>query len=109
MHVVYRESHGLEETETPFDVGQDPADLVVLSFSDSDLGAFTAGYERMLKMGNTAHPTVRLANIIALKHPISVDIAAVTTRSQARAQAAQAPPTPPVRQASLDGSRWWDG
>jgi cobaltochelatase CobN len=42
MHVVFRESHGLEETETPFDVGQDPADLVVLSFSDSDLGAFTA-------------------------------------------------------------------
>jgi cobaltochelatase CobN len=46
MHVVFRESHGLEETETPFDLGQDPADLVV-SFSDSDLGAFTAGYERM--------------------------------------------------------------
>ena len=40
MHVVFRESHGLEETETPFDMGQDPADLVVLSFSDSDLGAF---------------------------------------------------------------------
>ncbi|MES2541848.1 MAG: cobaltochelatase subunit CobN [Pseudomonadota bacterium] len=73
MHVVFRESHGLEETETPFDVGQDPADLVVLSFSDSDLGAFTAGYERMRRVGNTAHPTVRLANIIALKHPISVD------------------------------------
>jgi cobaltochelatase CobN len=73
MHVVFRESHGLEETETPFDVGQDPADLVVLSFSDSDLGAFTAGYERMRRMGNTAQPTVRLANIIALKHPVSVD------------------------------------
>ena len=40
MHVVFRESHGLEETDTPFDPGQSPADLVVLSFSDSDLGAF---------------------------------------------------------------------
>ena len=40
MHVVFRESHGLEETETPTDLGQTPADLVVLSFSDSDLGAF---------------------------------------------------------------------
>ncbi|KAF0115565.1 MAG: cobaltochelatase CobN [Rhodobacteraceae bacterium] len=71
MHVVFRESHGLEETETPFDVGQDPAEMVVLSFSDSDLGAFTAGYERMRKGGG--HPSVRLANIIALKHPVSVD------------------------------------
>ena len=38
MHVVFRESHGLEDTGTPVDLGQDPADLVVLSFSDSDLG-----------------------------------------------------------------------
>ena len=46
MHVVFRESHGLEETETPTDLGQTPADLVVLSFSDSDLGAFAEGWRR---------------------------------------------------------------
>ena len=34
MHVTFRESHGLEETDTPFDLGQDPADLVVLSYSE---------------------------------------------------------------------------
>ena len=85
MHVVFRESHGLEETETPFDPGQDPADLVVLSFSDSDLGAFTAGYERASKVGSSAHPTLRLANIIALKHPVSVDTYVERTLSQAKA------------------------
>lgn len=85
MHVVFRESHGLEETEAPFDLGQDPADLVVLSFSDSDLGAFTAGYERMRRVGNIAHPTVRLANIIALKHPVSVDTYADRTLLGAKA------------------------
>jgi cobaltochelatase CobN len=84
MHVVFRESHGLEETETPFDLGQDPADLVVLSFSDSDLGAFTAGYERASKSG-AGHPTVRLANIIALKHPVSVDTYAEQTLCGAKA------------------------
>jgi cobaltochelatase CobN len=84
MHVVFRESHGLEETETPFDPGQDPADLVVLSFSDSDLGAFIAGYERAQKLG-TGHPTVRLANIIALKHPVSVDTYVEKTLSSAKA------------------------
>jgi cobaltochelatase CobN len=69
MHVVFRESHGLEDTETPFDLGQTPADLVVLSFSDSDLGAFAAGWHRAA--GKL--PTVRLANLVALKHPMSVD------------------------------------
>lgn len=72
MHVVFRESHGLEETETPTDLGQTPADLVVLSFSDSDLGAFGAAWHR----GGGAKgklPTLRLANLVGLKHPLSVD------------------------------------
>lgn len=69
MHVVYRESHGLEETDTPFDLGQTPAELVVMSFSDSDLGAFAAGWQR----GRASLPTLRLANLVALRHPLSVD------------------------------------
>ncbi len=69
MHVIFRESHGLEETDTPFDLGQDPAELVVLSYSDSDLGAFQAGWHR----ANGALPTCRLANIVALRHPVSID------------------------------------
>ena len=47
MHVLFVERHGLEETEIPIDLDQSPADLVVLSFSDSDLGAF----ERRLAPG----------------------------------------------------------
>ena len=94
MHVVFRESHGLEETETPFDLGQDPADLVVLSFSDSDLGAFAAGYDRMRRVGNLptrpgedvgVSPTLRIANLIALKHPVSVDTYAERTLTGAKA------------------------
>lgn len=69
MHVVFRENHGLEETETPTDLGQSPADLVVLSFSDSDLGVFSAAWHG----GKDKLPTLRLANIAALKHPLSVD------------------------------------
>ena len=69
MHVIFRESHGLEESEAPRDLGQSPADLVVMSFSDSDLGAFAAGWHR----ANGKLPTLRLANLSALKHPLSVD------------------------------------
>ncbi len=72
MHVVFRESHGLEDTGTPVDLGQDPADLVVLSFSDSDLGAFAAAWHRGGGPAG-ALPTLRLASLAALQHPLSVD------------------------------------
>lgn len=81
MHIVFRESHGLEETETPVDLGQDPADLVVLSFSDSDLGAFAAGWHRSKGM----LPSLRLANLVALRHPLSVDTYVERTLSNAKA------------------------
>ena len=84
MHVIFRESHGLEESDVPTDLGQDPADLVVLSFSDSDLGAFAAGWHRARRMGNGAHPTLRLANLVALRHPLSVDTYVERTLSGAK-------------------------
>ena len=76
MHVVFRESRGLEETATPRDIGQDPADLVVLSFSDSDLAAFAAGWRR----GRTSLPSLRLANLAELRHPLSIDTYLERTR-----------------------------
>ena len=72
MHVIFRESHGLDEADTPMDLGQSPADLVVLSFSDSDLGAFAKGWHRG-DGPNGGLPSLRLANLVALKHPLSVD------------------------------------
>ncbi|MEW6147205.1 MAG: cobaltochelatase subunit CobN, partial [Pseudomonadota bacterium] len=80
MHVVFRESRGLEETATPRDIGQDPADLVVLSYSDSDLAAFAAGWRR----GRNSLPSLRLANLAELRHPLSVDTYVERTLSHAR-------------------------
>ena len=80
MHVVFRESHGLEESDTPQDLAQTPADLVVLSFSDSDLGAFAAGWHR----ADGKLPPLRLANLVALKHPLSVDVYAEQTLDGAK-------------------------
>src|SRR6266700_4926009 len=80
MHIVFRESHGLEETATPVDLGQDPADLVVLSFSDSDLAAFASGWRR----GREGLPSLRLANLTELRHPLSVDTYVERTLSRVR-------------------------
>ena len=83
MHVIFRESHGLEEAETPTDLRQDAADLAVLSLSDSDLGAFAEGWHRGGGQEGLL-PSLRLANIAALKHPLSVDTYVEQTLSGAR-------------------------
>ena len=80
MHVVFRESHGLEETAVPVDLAQDTADLLMLSFSDSDLAAFAAGWRR----ARAGLPNLRLANLASLKHPLSVDTYLDRTLSHAR-------------------------
>ncbi|MBU6398494.1 MAG: hypothetical protein KJS74_09990, partial [Rhodospirillales bacterium] len=73
MHIVFRESHGLEEAETPHDLCQDPAEIVVLSFSDSDLNGFAAAWQGAKARG-IKPPSLRLANLAMLRHPVSVDV-----------------------------------
>jgi cobaltochelatase CobN len=82
MHVIFRETHGMEENAVPQDLGQQPADLVVLSFSDSDLGAFAAAWHGA---ADVDMPTLRLANLSALMHPLSVDTYVERTLSGAKA------------------------
>jgi cobaltochelatase CobN len=81
MHVIFREGRGLEDTEVATDLGQSPAPMVALSFSDSDLGAFAAGWHD----AHGALPDLRLANLAALKHPLSVDTYVERTLGEARA------------------------
>ena len=84
MHIVFRESHGLEEAETPQDLGQSPGEIAVLSFSDSDLGAFAAGW-RGARARGLRLPSLRLANLARLRHPVSVDVYLEQTLSTAKA------------------------
>jgi cobaltochelatase CobN len=80
VHLVFRESHGLEEQAVPQDLGQCPGDVVVLSFSDSDLSAFAAGW----RAGGFPW-SQRLANLAALVHPLSVDTYVEQTLVHAKA------------------------
>src|SRR6267378_7890084 len=80
MHILLRERHGLEETAAAEDLGQAAADLVMLSFSDSDLGAFAAAW----RSGRATLPSLRLANLRRLAHPLSVDLYIQNTLSGAR-------------------------
>ena len=85
MHIVYREKRGLEESETPIDLDQSPADIIVLSFSDSDLTAFSEGWKRAYKHSKGEFPSLRLANLQTLKHPLSIDTYIEKTLSKSKA------------------------
>src|SRR6202140_2649911 len=80
MHILLRERHGFEETAAAEDLGQAPADLVVLSFSDSDLSAFAAAW----RAGRETLPSLPPPNLRRLAHPLSVDLYIQKTLSGAR-------------------------
>jgi cobaltochelatase CobN len=69
MHLLVRDTASLDESEQAQDLGQSPADIVVLSFSDADLGALSAAWQ-----AEGTHPSLRLASLSRLRHPMSVDL-----------------------------------
>ena len=72
MHVPRIEVRSLDETVEAVDLGQTPADVVFLSFSDSDLNALARAYEAGSEPRPT--PTLRIASLAALRHPFSIDL-----------------------------------
>jgi cobaltochelatase CobN len=70
MHLLTTSSTNLDEIVEAVDLGQTPGDIAVLSFADSDLAALAAAWET-----ERAHlPSVRLAHLRDLRHPMSVDL-----------------------------------
>src|SRR5215472_9614881 len=70
MHIPRIEVRSLDETAEAVDLGQTPAEMVFLSFSDSDLNALARAYASL----PPPKPTLRLANLASLRHPYSVDL-----------------------------------
>jgi cobaltochelatase CobN len=70
MHLLTTTSTSFDDIVEPVDLGRAPGDVVVLSFADSDLAALAAAWaaERDLL------PSVRLAHLRDLRHPMSVDL-----------------------------------
>jgi len=79
MHLLIRETHTLDADEAAYDLGQTAADIVVLSFSDADLGALAGAWQAMPNA-----PGLRLASLGRLRHPMSVDLYAEEVLAHAR-------------------------
>ncbi|HEX4507784.1 MAG TPA: cobaltochelatase subunit CobN [Alphaproteobacteria bacterium] len=70
MHMLRVETRSIDGTAEAVDLDQTPADIVALSFTDTDLSVLAAAWEA----NRDTLPSLRLANLSALRHPFSVDL-----------------------------------
>ncbi|MGE4373268.1 MAG: cobaltochelatase subunit CobN [Xanthobacter sp.] len=92
MHLLPVSTISLDEGDAATDLAQPPGDVVALSFADSDLSALALAQTRLQSQaGSTdgptagpAFPSLRLASLKKLRHPLSVDFYAEKTLAHAR-------------------------
>src|SRR5229473_6844794 len=70
MHLLSTSSTSRDDIVEPVDLGQPPGDIAILSFADSDLAALAAAWQAE----RTVLPSLRLAHLRDLRHPMSVDL-----------------------------------
>ena len=70
MHLLAATAGIISDGSEATDLGQTPGEIVFLSAADTELAALAAAQGRA---GKNA-PTLRLANFLQLKHPMSVDV-----------------------------------
>lgn len=73
MHLLAAKPGGFVDDEGIIDLGQTPAQLVILAAADSILGALGSALDE-LSAGNVALPSVRLANWMQLVKPAAYDL-----------------------------------
>ncbi|MGH6984799.1 MAG: cobaltochelatase subunit CobN, partial [Stellaceae bacterium] len=70
MHLLTTTSTSLDDIVEAVDLAQPPGDIAVLSFADTDLTGLAAAWATE----RDALPSVRLAHLRELRHPMSVDL-----------------------------------
>ena len=69
MHLLVATPGAIEDGADPIDPGQTPAEVVVITAADTELAALS---EARASMDDP--PTLRLMNLMHLRHPMSVDL-----------------------------------
>ncbi|UZW57592.1 cobaltochelatase subunit CobN [Sphingobium sp. JS3065] len=70
MHLLTATPGAVSNGDEAIDLGQSPGDIVLLTVADSELACFASAAAALGEAG----PTIRLANLLQLKHPYSVDL-----------------------------------
>ena len=82
MHLLVTQSGTIDDGAEPRDLGQTPGDIVVLSHADSELTLLANAHRALRDIGPA--PSLRLVNLLQLKHHFSVDLYAEKTLAGAR-------------------------
>ncbi len=69
MHLLAATPGAISDGTEPVDLGQTPADVIIISAADTELAALSDARSEM-----PDPPTLRLANMMHLQHPMSVDL-----------------------------------
>ena len=69
MHLLAATPGSIDDGKEPVDLGQTPADVVIISAADTELAALSDARAQI-----DAPPTLRLASMMHLMHPMSVDL-----------------------------------
>ena len=77
MHILASQARRIEDGGDAVDLQQTPADILFLSAADTELGSFAAAHGAL----EDGKPELRLASLMALAHPYSVDLYAEQTLS----------------------------
>ncbi len=70
MHLLATRPGAIVDGEEAVDLAQSPGDIVVLSAADTEIACLAAAQSRLPPEA----PTLRLANLLRLGHPLSVDL-----------------------------------
>ncbi|CEF54813.1 cobaltochelatase subunit CobN [Acetobacter ghanensis] len=84
MHLLVRENRTLDEQDSAEDLGLPGADIVVLSFTESDLLGLRHAEQQMRAEGVLNLPSVQVTGLARLRHPMSIDLYVESTLQEAR-------------------------
>ncbi len=79
MHLLAATPGAIDDGTEPVDLGQTPADLVFISAADTELAALSEARAEM-----SDPPSLRLASLMHLRHPMSVDLHIETCAANSR-------------------------
>jgi len=80
MHLLLAQPGEVSDGSEAVDLGQTPADVIVISAADTELAALS---EARSELGDDA-PSLRLASLLHLAHPMSVDLYLDQTATKSR-------------------------
>ncbi len=70
MHLLLAQKGAINEGDEAVDLGQAPGDVIFLSAADTEIAGFTAASQ----MQDQDELSLRVANLMQLSHPMSVDV-----------------------------------